>query len=150
MKSLVKVRPMLSVLQKANSNLHKAIIKNCDDQTIQTLTNIVHNVLVGNVPLDEKIFRKLKRYKSCLRKLHRNIRKNSSVKYRRKQLIQTGGFLPLILGSLLSGALAYGGEKLAEYGTKKISEVVPLPIVVCHTTVVWIRIRRMHYEKFIY
>lgn len=99
MKSVTRDRHILHVLKGAKCNLSKAILKNCDDRFIQTLSEIVHNILIGNVDIDSTTMRKLKRYKSQLRELHQYIRKNKQVKNRRKKFInQTGGFLPLIIG----------------------------------------------------
>lgn len=99
MKSVTRDRHILHVLKGAKCILSKAILKNCDDRFIQTLSEIVHNILIGNVDIDSITMRKLKRYKSQLRELHQYIRKNKQVKNRRKKFInQTGGFLPLIIG----------------------------------------------------
>lgn len=123
MKSVARDQHILRALQNAKCNLHKAILKNCDDRVIHTLTEIVHNIINGNVDIDPKLFNKLKRYKSRLRKFHQSIKKNTSVKHRRKQFVnQSGGFLPLLLGAVLSGVASYGGEKLAEYVASKFKK----------------------------
>lgn len=122
MKCVVRDRHLLQVLKQAKSKLHKAIINNCDDRFIQTLSEILHNVLNGNVNLDLPTKKKLKRYKSRLFKLHDHISKHKTVKRRRKAFAnQTGGFWPLLLNAVLSGIAAYGGQKLAEYGESKIT-----------------------------
>lgn len=123
MKSVMKARPILHALQHAKCKLHRAIINNCDDVVIKALSEIIHNLMQGNIDIDSNTLAKLQRYKRTLRMLHQNIKKNTSSKYRRKQFAnQKGGFWPLILGTLLQGALAYGGEKLAQYGTNKLQQ----------------------------
>lgn len=119
MKTVAKVLPTLHVLREANCKLQKAIIKNCDDKVIQSLTEILHNVLIGNVEISSSTLNKLKKYKSQLQKLHRCIRKNKAVYYRRKKFVnQVGGFWPFLIKAVLSSALGYGAQKLAEYGSK--------------------------------
>lgn len=126
MKGVIKERYLLCVLKNANAKLRKAILQNCDDCVIQTLSEIVHNVISGNIPIDEKTLNGLKKYKSKLRSIHSNIRKKKLNKDRRKIFVnQVGGFapiLPLLLKGVLSAALSYGGQKLIEYGASKFAK----------------------------
>lgn len=102
----------------------KAILKNCDDKLIQTLSEIVHNVLSGNIDVDTKTVKKLKRYKNQLRKLHLSIQKRKCLKQRRRLLIkQEGGIWPLLLEAALTALTSYGGEKLVEYGAKTVKKL---------------------------
>lgn len=115
MKCVKKDQHILHVLKNSNCKLKKAILKNCDDRVVRVLAEILHNVLRGNVKVDAKLKNKLKKYKNPLLKLHKEISRNTSVKYRRKKFTnQTGGFWPLLLEAALSGVLSYGGEKLIQ------------------------------------
>jgi hypothetical protein len=79
----------------------KAIIENADKELIYTLCECVLNCINGNVTLDESIKTKLNRHKLHLRSLLR--KRNSSIKKKKKILIQKGsGFLPIILSTILS------------------------------------------------
>lgn len=124
MKSVARERHILLVLKKAKNKLFRAILRHCDDKLIQTLAEIIHNVISGNIEIDQKIVRKLKRYKSQLRKLHLSIKKRKCLKQRRRLLIkQDGGIWPLLLEAALAGLTSYGGEKLAEYGSEAIKKL---------------------------
>lgn len=91
---------MLYVLKTNNRKLRKAILENVNDDFIKTLTEIIFNTLNGNTTLKPKDHTILTRYKKELRLLSKS---NGSVKSKRKVLIQKGGFLPVLLSSLLAG-----------------------------------------------
>lgn len=117
MKCVERDQHLLRVLKGAKSNLTKAILQNCDDRVIQTLSEILHNTMIGNVTVDPKHLRKMKRYKKELRSVHGFIRKNKLTKSRRRRFVkQVGGFWPALLGSALTSLLTYGAEKLMENG----------------------------------
>jgi hypothetical protein len=59
------------------------------------------NVLKGNVPLSQKEFLRLKKYKNTVRALS----KRKLMKKKTESIIQKGGFLPLLLSPII-GALA--------------------------------------------
>lgn len=92
----------------------KLLIQNCDEKVIQTLAEIVHNILHGNIKIDSINSKKLKKYKNHLRKLHSKILKKKLPKQRRRIFSnQDGGFwTPLIAAAL---------QALADYGIKKLS-----------------------------
>lgn len=118
----MKEKSILHVLKKSkNSKFIKAILKNCDDCLIQTLSEIIHNVMNGNVQLDPKLLVKLKRYKNQLRKLHSFIRKNKLAKHRRRKFVnQVGGIWGLLAEGVLSALASLGAEKLLKYGAEKL------------------------------
>ena len=62
-------------------------------ELVHCICDCVHNILQGNIPVNEEEKERLKRYKECLRAL---VEKKTSDK-KRKHLIQEGGFL----GSLI-------------------------------------------------
>ena len=97
---------MLRFLARAKPPTVKAIVKNASPQLVKTLCECCHNVLKGNVPLTTAQKRRLRRHKTSLRQL---TKKKLSVK-RRKQLLQTGGFIGALLGpviGVLKGVLGF-------------------------------------------
>lgn len=98
-RSLKTYKDLLSALHTLKPKYQKALLKSCDEDEINCICEIIHNVLKGKVPLEEKAKKKLQKYKELLRKLVRK----STKKVRKHILVQKGGsFLPIILGSLLS------------------------------------------------
>lgn len=93
---------MLYTLHKANPKLRSAIIKNSNNELIKALSEISLNMLRGNIDHTQAIRQKLKKYKSKIRCLPRS---KGSVKANRNILVQQGGFLPVLLGSILSGVI---------------------------------------------
>lgn len=93
---------ILYLLQTADPKLFKAIIKNSNPELIKVICEIIFNILRGNVQLNANIVEKLRNYKKSLRCIA--CRKHS-LSTKRRILIQKGGgaFLPIIIGSVLSG-----------------------------------------------
>jgi hypothetical protein len=89
--------------------LRKALLKVVDPKVIETIAEISHNILRGNIKLGAKTKRKIAPYKKVIRKIATNI----SDKRRRKILIQKGGFLPMLISTILTGLL---GKLLEKYG----------------------------------
>lgn len=101
-RSLNTHKDLLSALHTLKPKYRTALLKSCDDEEINCICECIHNVLRGKVPIEEKNKKKLKKYKSVLRKL---VRKGTN-KLRKNIIIQRGGaFLPIILGSILSSLL---------------------------------------------
>ena len=88
---------MLRFLARAKPSAVKAVVENATPQLVKTLCECCHNVLKGNVPLTPGQKRRLRRHKVNLRQL---TKKSLTVK-RRKQILQTGGFLGALLGPVL-------------------------------------------------
>lgn len=99
---ILENQSILYTLQTADPKLSRAIIKNSRPEIVELLCEIIYNILRGNVKLTPKIQSKLKQYK---RKLRCMVCRKRSISSKRKILNQKGGavFLPLILGSVLSG-----------------------------------------------
>lgn len=93
---------------KASPKLRKAIIKFGDSELIKTICEIALNTVNGNNPICNKTKKKLKRYKNDIRGLASSKR---SEKSKRKILMQKGGFLPILIGSVLSGIIGSLLEK---------------------------------------
>lgn len=94
---------MLYALTKANPKLRNAIIKLGDPELVKTICEIALNTLNGNNPVGNKMKKKLARYKRDIRCVACSKR---SLKSKRKILVQKGGFLPLLIGTVLSGILS--------------------------------------------
>lgn len=84
--------PMLRMLCHTKPSVTKAVIKGAPTDLIDALSECCLNILKGNVPLSSAQKKRLARHKQGLRTL---AKKGTSVK-RRKQILQTGGFLPLL------------------------------------------------------
>lgn len=87
----------------------KAIVKNADPGLIKTICEIALNTLIGNNEITIKTKKKLTRYKRLLRCLACSKRNLNS---KRKLLVQKGGFLPILIGSVLSGVIGSLLEKI--------------------------------------
>ncbi len=83
---------MLRLLARAKPPVVKAVVKNASPHLVKTLCECCHNVLKGNVQK-----RRLRRHKAILRQL---TKKKLTVK-RRKEILQTGGFIGALLGPVL-------------------------------------------------
>lgn len=96
---------MLFTLKAASPKLRKAIIQNCHENLLKAIQEIVLNVLRGNVKLTPKNKSSLQKYKKQLRAIAYSGKKNSNKK---KLLTQqgAGAFLPILLGTILSGILS--------------------------------------------
>jgi hypothetical protein len=95
---------MLFAIKDASPKLRKAIIQNCDENLIKALIEIIANTLQGNHELPRKAKNSLNKYKKQLRSAAAPC-KNISAK--RKILSQKGGaFLPIVLGTILSGVIS--------------------------------------------
>lgn len=93
---------LLRALHTLKPKYRKALLKVCSDEEINCICECIHNVLHGKVQLEDKEKQKLDKYKNILRKL---ISKGKSTS-RKRIIIQKGGaFLPIILGTVLSGFL---------------------------------------------
>lgn len=98
-----KYHPTLIALANSDKKTQKQLLKVLDDRVIRILAQIAQNVISGNIPLDKKQVKRLKRYKSTLRGL-RDFKRTA---VRRDILLnQTGGFLPFLIPIIAS---AVGG-----------------------------------------
>lgn len=99
---LKKNRHFLHALLGAKSSMRKAILQNAEPDLIKTVAEIVLNLLHGNIKLSKNHRSGLIKYKSCLRKIGRS---DGNLAQKRKVLVQSGGFLPILLSSLLATAV---------------------------------------------
>lgn len=109
MKRLRDHKHMLHVLKNCDSKIRKLILKHAHPELIKTLCEICMNVLRGNAKISTKCKQKLKNYKNPLRKI---VSCRVGLNSKKKILVQQGGFLPVLLGSILSGVLGNIIERL--------------------------------------
>jgi len=74
----------------------KAVVGAADNDLICCLCECAQNILNGNVPLNKTHLRKLKRYKTDVRKLV----ERRTGKHQKKKILQKGGFLPALLAPI--------------------------------------------------
>lgn len=124
MKTVQRDQHFLQVLKKCKcEKFQKALFRHCDDNVIQTLSEIVHNVLNGNLKMSDEELAKLKKYKKPLRKINAYIKTHKCLKRRRRIIrSQVGGMWPLLAKLALSGLASLGGEKIINYGVDKIKD----------------------------
>lgn len=112
MKRLVKNQYILRLLKNPNKKIRNSILKSCDDDVIKTLVEIAINTLNGNNKISKKNLKFLKKHKNVIRCL---ISTKSSLKAKRRILLQRGGFLPVLIGTVLSGII---GKLIGNYQAK--------------------------------
>ena len=89
----------LKVLSCCNKKMRNAIIRSSSKDLVNSLCECVHNLLKGNIKLNEKEISNLTKYKNPMRKILNQI----SFKKKKKLLVQNGGFLEILLPSVISG-----------------------------------------------
>lgn len=89
----------LKVLACCNKKMRNSIIKGGSKDLIDTICECVLNFLNGNLEINENDTTKLIKYKNALRKILKRI----SIKEKKKVLIQKGGFLQILLPSIITG-----------------------------------------------
>ena len=83
--------------------MRKDVLKTADTELIKTISEIVLNVLLGNIDLCLRDKNRLRKYKHYLRLL---AAQNRNLPSKRKILVQNGGaFLPTLLTALLSSVV---------------------------------------------
>lgn len=94
-KCVLKHIHTLEALARAKPSVRKTLLKASNFGVIKSIVECVENVLNGNVKLDKKCVKKLKKYKKQLQKIYTSGRKWTSKK---KVIVQCGGaFLPALL-----------------------------------------------------
>lgn len=107
------------MLHKASPKLRKALLADLPPEIVRLLSECALNILKGVITLKKKHKDKLRRHR---KKLHLLANKKTSVK-KKKEIIQTGGFLPGLLATLIPSLLP-----LAIQGVGEIAKgLVPQP-----------------------
>ena len=93
---------MLSLLAKSDPRVRQVILRGFDKELLKCITDCAVNILNGNFPLKASEKHALRKHKNKLRRL---ADKKRSLK-KKHQIVQKGGFLPLLLAPLLSSVIA--------------------------------------------
>ena len=109
MENILSQKNLLKELSKTQSPYKKLILEKADSKLIQAICESAYNILEGNIQLDAKSKQALLKYKNILRKLVQK----SSLKQKKKLLVQSGGALPAILPLVLSSLASAVGSYLA-------------------------------------
>lgn len=112
MKRLKRNHRILQLLKTSNKKLRGSVLKTCNDDAIKAIVEIIINTLNGNNKISKHVLTRLKKHKSILRTLACS---RKSLKAKRKILIQKGGFLPVLIGTVLSGII---GKLISSFQTK--------------------------------
>lgn len=94
---------LLKALHTLKPKYCKALLNVCSEDEINCICECIYNILNGKIPLENKDKSKLSKHKTVLRKLVSKGKNNP----RKRTIVQKGGaFLPIILGTILSGLLS--------------------------------------------
>ena len=88
---------VLHTLSKGHPDVCKAILRHADSDLLRCLSECAHNILKGTVQLKPAEKESLKKYRLKVRKI---ADKKTPLKQKLK-IVQTGGFIPALLGPLL-------------------------------------------------
>lgn len=96
--SIVNILPQLKKIKRLSKSKQRKFIKSCHKDLLCCFANCARQLLKGRVKVRHDHLKKLSKHKRAVRLLA--LRKTSFKK--RRQLLQTGGFLHLILPSVVS------------------------------------------------
>lgn len=91
------------MLTKAKPKERNFILQHGGGDLMKTLSEIAVNTLNGNIKLDGKNLTKLKRYKRQFRSMACPKRSLKS----KRNIVQRGGFLSVLIGTVLSGIISH-------------------------------------------
>ena len=92
-----KILPFLEYLSKLSSREQKQFLSTANSKLIKILTNLCYNFNRGNITTDENHIKKLKKYGNLI---HILCKKSHTLK-KKKEILQTGGFLPTLLSTII-------------------------------------------------
>ena len=117
MKALKK-RDFLTLLAQSKTPKRRALLAEWANKSeIDSLSEIVYNTLRGNIKLNKRLFKKLKRCKNHLREL---ANKKNSITKKRKIIKQNGGFLSVLIPTALSLLTSVVPKIIKSFSKKKI------------------------------
>lgn len=90
---------LLRALCHLNKNQRSSFLRNADKKLIGCIRECIFNALRGNVQLGRGVKERLVRHKTTLRRI---AAKRGNWKTKRKLIVQSGGFLPYIIGPILA------------------------------------------------
>jgi len=92
-------KELLLAISKCKTCMRKAIINKSDKKLVNSICEMVFNLINGNLNINNSDFQKLKKYKTSLRKLV----KKSNLASKKKILVQNGGFLQFLIPAVITG-----------------------------------------------
>lgn len=99
-------KELLLAISKCKTCMRKAIyiklyiyIYKSDKKLVNSICEMVFNLINGNLNINSSDFQKLKKYKTSLRKLV----KKSNLASKKKILVQNGGFLQFLIPAVVTG-----------------------------------------------
>lgn len=92
-----EILPFLEYLSKLSSKEQKQFLSTANSKLIRILSNLCYNFNRGYITTDENHIKKLKKYGNLIHVLC----KKSHTLRKRKQILQTGGFLPTLLSTIV-------------------------------------------------
>ena len=101
MKRIEQNLELLRVISNCKKNKRNILIKKGDKEFILSICECVFNTLKGNINFKKSDLIKLKKYKNTLR----NLLNKSSIIKKKEILVQNGGFLQILLPTIVSGVL---------------------------------------------
>ena len=90
---------LLLTLSKCKPRLRKVLLENADKDLVDAICQCVFNLLQGNISLTNAEKEQLNKYRHSLRK----IVNKSSLKEKKKILVQHGGFLQYLIPAAITG-----------------------------------------------
>ena len=99
MDNLNKHKEILAYLGKCKAKIRKAILANADKELVECICQCVFNMLSGNLKLNDQEKKNLTKYKNTLRA----IVARSSLKEKKKILVQKVGFLQFLIPAAITG-----------------------------------------------
>lgn len=90
---------LLKILAEPKSRYRNAILLKADKKLIHVICEIIENTLAGNITISDSDKEKLKKFRNTL---HVLIQK-SSLKSKKRILIQKGGFLQFLIPAVITG-----------------------------------------------
>jgi len=91
---------LLKIIADPKNKYSKLLLKSGNRKLINTICEIIYNVLSGKIKISDQNKEKWKNFRKTLLKLVDN---NQNFKQRRKILVQKGGFLQFILPAVITG-----------------------------------------------
>jgi hypothetical protein len=100
---LRKHRSTLVTLMKAPKKKREEIIRKMDDEVLEVITDVAHNVRQNNTDVkNSPFFRKLKKFRETINFL---TSKESNLDIKRNILLHNGRFIKLLLSSIFCSVL---------------------------------------------
>ena len=98
-KRLLAQEPFLRLLSRSSPKRRKRLLQQATKDELTVLFEICLNILKGNIPLNNTVFKKLKRHKGILRTLGS---KKVALTHKKKIANQNGGAIGTVVGTIAS------------------------------------------------